>query len=47
MIPIKVGKDRDESERVDRMEERGYNENYTDEICCRKAPDLVGDAASS
>ena len=47
MIPTNVVKDRDESERVDRMEERGHNENYTDESCCRKASDMVRDAASS
>ncbi len=47
MIPIHVGIDRDGSKRVDRIEERGYNENYTDANCCRKAPNLVGDVASS
>lgn len=44
MIPINVGKYRDESERVDRMEDRGHND---DESCCRKASDMVRDAASS
>ena len=47
MIPIKVGKYRDESERLDRMEERGHNESYADEGCCRKASDMVRDPASS
>ena len=47
MIPINVGRNRDASERVDRMEERGYNENYTDEGCGREASNMVGDTASS
>jgi len=47
MIPINVGKYRDESERVDRMEDCGHNENYAHESCCRKASDIVRDAASS
>lgn len=47
MNPTNVVMDGNEPERLDWMEERGHNESYADEGCCRKATDMVRDPASS